>query len=162
MLSEIINIIRPFAVLCITACFSTSCEVKPAPIDYGTDNCQYCKMTIVDRQHAAQIVSDKGRVYKFDAIECMLGYQQENTSLPVSIWLINDYENPGKLIDATKAAYLISTEIPSPMGANLSGFNSEEAAKKAQAAHPGTHYDWEQLLEHFREQNRHHHRETSP
>ena len=29
-------------------------------------------MTIVDRQHAAEAVTSKGKVFKFDAIECMV------------------------------------------------------------------------------------------
>ncbi|PVW15866.1 nitrous oxide reductase accessory protein NosL [Marixanthomonas spongiae] len=123
----------------------TACEVKPKKINYGSDNCSYCNMTIVDRQHASQLVTDKGRAYSFDAIECMVNYHKEHTDQAVALYLVNDFKNPGELIDATKATYLISPEIPSPMGANLSAFNSQQEAEKTQAEYSGERYNWEEL-----------------
>ncbi|WP_248912336.1 hypothetical protein [Gelidibacter algens] len=35
------------------------CNASPQPIDYGSDGCSYCKMTIVDKTHAAEIVNQK-------------------------------------------------------------------------------------------------------
>jgi len=32
----------------------TGCKVEPEPINYGKDQCHFCKMNIVDKQHAAQ------------------------------------------------------------------------------------------------------------
>ncbi|UGU14628.1 nitrous oxide reductase accessory protein NosL [Sinomicrobium kalidii] len=148
---------KPILSIVILMWFFTSCEIKPKPINYGSDNCQYCNMTIVDKQHAAQIVTDKGRVYKFDAIECLLNYTRENTARPVSIYLVNDFKNPGELIDATNATYLISPEISSPMGANLSGFHSKLEARETQANHDGTLYDWEQLVTHFKKEEKRDH-----
>jgi len=122
-----------------------SCAIEPKPIAYGHDNCHYCNMTIVDRQHAAQLVTDKGRAYKFDAIECMVHQDQENNGQTAALYLINDFNNPGKLIDATTATYLISPQISSPMGANLSGFSSEGDAKEIMAEFSGSLYDWEAI-----------------
>ena len=34
-------------------------------------------MTIVDKVHAAEIVTQKGKVYKFDATECMINFMDE-------------------------------------------------------------------------------------
>ena len=42
----------------------TSCNVGPQAINYGSDGCHFCKMTIVDKVHAAEIVTKKGKVYK--------------------------------------------------------------------------------------------------
>ncbi len=49
-----------------------SCKVEESPINYGKDACKYCKMKIVDQQHAAEIVTKKGKPFKYDAIECMV------------------------------------------------------------------------------------------
>lgn len=136
--------------LCFLALVFTACEVKPQKINYGNDNCQYCNMTIVDRQHASQIVTTKGRAYKFDAIECMLNYHTEHTDQPVAMYLVNDFKNPSELIDAKTATFLISPEISSPMGANLSAFNSEKNAQKTQAEYSGKLYDWESLGQYFK------------
>ena len=36
---------------------TTGCKVEPKPIAYGKEGCHFCSMTIVDQQHAAQIVT---------------------------------------------------------------------------------------------------------
>ncbi|MDX1471385.1 MAG: hypothetical protein R3213_07795, partial [Flavobacteriaceae bacterium] len=77
--------------------FMFSCSIEPKPIEYGLDNCSYCKMTIVDEQHAAQIVTQKGRAYNFDAIECMIEYRREYLDQPVALYLVTTFGEPGKL-----------------------------------------------------------------
>lgn len=123
----------------------TACEVGPKPINYGSDSCDYCSMTIVDRQHSAEIVTEKAKVRKFDAIECMINYDREHSETPVALYLAADFNSPGKLIDATKATYLISEQLSSPMGANLSAFSSPEAALEKQQEYGGRTLDWESL-----------------
>ena len=44
--------------------FLIGCTVSPKPIDYGNDGCHFCKMTIVDKVHAAEIVTKKGKVFE--------------------------------------------------------------------------------------------------
>lgn len=134
---------KPLILILIVSVFVSSCDIKPQPINYGNDNCQYCNMTIVDKQHASQIVTDKGRAYKFDAIECMINYNKEHPEKQAALYLINDFKNPGELIDATKASYLVSPELKSPMGANLSGFKSEKAGQQAKDEYTGDLFDWE-------------------
>ena len=136
---------RNYIMALIVALFLSSCEIKPKPIDYGTDNCAYCSMTIVDKQHAAELVTEKGRAYKFDAIECMINYDRENQSQLVQLYLTNDFNSPGALIDATSATYLVSEEFSSPMGANLSAFSSKGAAMAKKEEFGGEIYDWDEL-----------------
>ncbi|HZJ36694.1 MAG TPA: nitrous oxide reductase accessory protein NosL, partial [Gillisia sp.] len=65
------------------------------------------------------------------------------------LYLVADFMNPGQLIDANKATYLISKNIPSPMGAYLSAFQTKEAADKTKMKYEGKLYTWEQILDHF-------------
>ena len=122
-----------------------SCAIEPQPINYGKDACHFCKMNIVDSQHAAQFVTEKGKCYKFDAIECMLNQMKEFDEAPIALHLITDYSTPGELTDATKCTYLISEAIPSPMGAFLSGFSSQEKAISTHTEVGGELLDWKQL-----------------
>ncbi|TBW28115.1 nitrous oxide reductase accessory protein NosL [Gramella sp. KN1008] len=122
-----------------------SCEIGPKPIHYGQDGCEYCKMTIVDKQHASELVTNKGKVYKFDAIECMINFRKEHDDIQYALYLVNDFNNPGELIDATMATFLISENISSPMGANLSAFYAEAAANEVQSSHGGEVYDWHEI-----------------
>jgi copper chaperone NosL len=105
-------------------------------------------MTIVDKQHASQLVTEKGKVYKFDAIECMVDHLSEDTT-PIALYLVTDYTHPEELIDAKKATFIISANIPSPMKANLSALASKSKAEELQESKGGELYTWETLLAHL-------------
>jgi copper chaperone NosL len=124
---------------------ASSCAIGPQPIAYGSDACHFCSMTIVDRQHAAEIVTDKGKVFKFDSTECMMNHLKDIDQKQVALFLVNDYDRPGELIDATEATYLISDRIPSPMGEFLTAFRTEQAAVEALMTYEGDLLTWEQL-----------------
>ena len=141
---------KTIILLLVTTLLTISCNVEPQPIEYGKDGCHFCKMTIVDRQHASQVVTNKGKVYKFDAIECMINYTKENKETEYAHIVVADFRAPGTLIDAKNATYLISPEISSPMGVFLSAFNSEKEAQKVQAEASGTTYSWSTLLNHLK------------
>ncbi len=126
-----------------------SCNVSPQAINYGNDGCHFCKMTIVDKVHAAEVVTKKGKVYTFDATECMVNFLNEFDKDEIALFLSNDYLEPEALIDATKATFLISENIPSPMGAFLSAFKSKEAAEAVQKDKNGTLYSWDELLQYL-------------
>ena len=124
----------------------TSCNIGPKAIVYGNDGCHFCKMTIVDKVHAAEIVTKKGKIYTFDATECMVNFQKEFDTLEIKLYLSNNYNEPEALIDATKATFLISKNIPSPMGAYLSAFKTKNEALMVQSEKGGTLYSWQELL----------------
>ena len=124
----------------------TSCEPKAEPIRFGEDACDYCKMTIVSPQHAAEFVTEKGKVFRFDAVECLLGELKRQHQDP-AILLVSDFASPGSLIQASTAIYLVSEAVPSPMGANLSAFATEQAAMNVAREKGGVLYTWAQLPE---------------
>ena len=128
-----------------------SCNVSPNPIAYGSDGCHFCKMTIVDKIHAAEVVTKKGKVYKFDATECMINFINEFDTSKIAFYLSNNFTKPETLIDATKATFLISENIPSPMGAFLSAFKNKVDAEKVQSEKEGTLYNWNELLAHLKD-----------
>jgi copper chaperone NosL len=123
-----------------------ACAPAPKPIEYGADACDFCQMTIVDRRYGAELVSEKGRAYTFDAIECMLGYLEEHPQ-PFALYLVNTHERPGELLDARECAYLVSRDMPSPMGAFLNGFASKESALRARQEKGGNLHSWNDLLD---------------
>lgn len=126
--------------------FIYACSIEPRPINYSLDACDFCKMNIVDPIHGAEIVTDKGKVYVFDAAECMINFKSEMTKENVGLILTNHYHKAGELIDARKATYLISKNLPSPMGAYITAFESKDTAEKAQKELEGTLYSWTELL----------------
>jgi len=122
-----------------------SCKVEPQPIEYGKDQCSFCVMNIVDKTHAAQYVTKKGKQFKFDAIECLVNDLSKKNEDDLAIILVADYSEPGKMIDAKTATYLISPKIKSPMGANLSAVSSKEKATELHQKFSGELYTWETL-----------------
>lgn len=140
-----------FFLISLLAVFLTSCEVSPQKIEYGTDACHYCEMTIVDKQHASQLVTGKGKAYKYDAIECMVHSLQENLKDDdIALFLVADFDKPGELMDAASSSYLVSDQIQSPMGANLSAFENTSIAQKNQEKFTGKVFTWEEIQKHLK------------
>jgi len=126
-----------------------SCSIEPSKIEYGEDACHYCKMTIVDMTHAAQIVTKKGKPYKYDAIECLLNDFENREEKDIALFLVTDYVTPKKLIDAKTATYLISENIQSPMGANLTTFEFKKIAAKYAKNDKDKIFNWTEIQNHF-------------
>jgi len=124
-----------------------ACSNEPQPIDYGNDHCDFCEMTIVSKAYAAQAVSDKGKQYKYDAIECMVNDQlQHNYDMPVN--LVANFKQPGTMISVNEAHFVINDSIKSPMGGNLAAFKKETTT--VNKASEGT-FSWEKLKLEFLE-----------
>ena len=134
----------------LTVCIALSCSTEPEKIEYGFDNCTFCEMTIVDRSHACLLVSDKGRTYKFDSIECMLRYSnREDPKRTYVHQLVANYLEPGTFLKAGESTFLISKGIPSPMGAFLSAVENREAALGLKEKNGGEILNWDEVSEKF-------------
>ena len=129
----------------LTLVLVTSCKIEPEQINYGKDACHFCKMTIVDNQHASELVTAKGKIYKYDAIECMINDLKKRDTAEVGLLLVNDYSKPGELISAELATFLISEGVPSPMGAFLSAFSDKSAAEAVKSENGGELFDWQEV-----------------
>ena len=99
-------------------------------------------MTIVDQKHAAQIVTTKGKVFKYDAIECLINDAKNHDEQEIAFKKVADFMGLDSFTDAESAFYLISADIPSPMGANLSAFASKKEAEAMQQSKEGELFDW--------------------
>ncbi|MFN3841188.1 MAG: nitrous oxide reductase accessory protein NosL [Cyclobacteriaceae bacterium] len=111
--------------------FSTAlaaCSVKPEPINYGQDNCHLCKMTIMDKKFGAEVVTTKGKIYKFDDVNCMVNFLNSGflDDRDVAFRLVIDYSQPGKLIPADEAFFVKSPDIRSPMASQVASFETDE------------------------------------
>jgi len=113
---------------------------EPLPIDYGNVQCTACKMTVADPRFGAEAVANTGKVYVFDAPECMLGWYLAEETVPRSgvhsLW-VSDHATPATLIDAKTAWYLESEELHSPMSMNVAAFSSESDRSTALARYGG-------------------------
>ncbi len=128
--------------------FFSSCSPKPEPINYGQDVCDLCKMNITDNKFAAELVTTKGKIYKFDSIECLFQFKNsvldENEKIH-SEW-VNDFSNPGKLIDLKNAHFLLSDYFRSPMGLNVLSFFSQEELTKHKNNYGGKELSYDDVM----------------
>ncbi len=125
--------------------FLISCTIEPKPIAYGTDQCSYCNMNIVSKAYAAQLVTNKGKQFKFDAIECLVNDLKIKNESDFSFLIVSNFESPGKMIDAKTATFVISDKIKSPMGANLIAFKAKEKALEFISKNTGDYFTWDGL-----------------
>ncbi len=132
--------------------FLVSCAAEPEPIEYGKDPCHACKMTLMDKKFGAELVTQKGKVYKFDDVNCMLTFYHatENPSQEFKHKLVVDFTQPSKLIDARDAFYLKSPEIKSPMASQIAAFEKEEDMKNLKAEWNGIYMVWGELVTQFK------------
>ena len=128
-----------------------SCNPESKPIVYGEDKCEFCRMSIVDQRFGGEIVTQKGKVYKYDAVECMVNYIDKHVEdeSKLKLVLTNSYDSPGKLTDVNLCYYLISSNMPSPMGMFLNPFKSLEAATVTQKEQSGAILNWKELRADF-------------
>lgn len=130
-------------------CILTACSHAPDPILYGKDACAHCKMTIMDKRFSAELITAKGKVFKFDAAECMAGFLKENPATAndaKSVFLVSDFTRPGQFADARKSFFLRDSSLSSPMGGNLAAFLSRSAAEAAEKDKSADIYTWSLLL----------------
>lgn len=117
---------------------------QPRPINYGDDECSYCKMTIVEPGYGSALMTAKGRQHNFDSIECLVAYRLKNRAQDQNGWSfwVSAVDAPGVLRPQDKVHFVHSGEIRSPMGAGLAAFTSAEAADAASGEAHGHRLDW--------------------
>lgn len=121
-----------FALIAIvTMLFAAGCKPKPEKLVAGRDHCAECKMTIMDLRFGAEIVTTKGKVYKFDDAHCLAAFfERRGVELTeIDQTLFADYNDPNQFIKIDSATFMVSSQLKSPMGGNAAAFNSEAAAK---------------------------------
>lgn len=130
----------------ITIGFS-SCSTQPQPLLIGRDNCDFCKMTISNKRFGAEIVTKKGKVYKFDDEHCIIGFLRKDEVVKKDIAGIYfaDFSIPGQLVNVNDAQFLQCPALKSPMGGNIAAFaNADSLAKTFQEIN-GNQISWEDM-----------------
>ena len=134
------------------AFFLSSCESKTEPINYGKDNCSFCKMTIMDGKYATQLVTQNGKVYKFDDISCMAKYLKmaEPNNESYAFKVVNNYEKPSEFMDVEVAVFAIGESFISPMRGDAAAFANKQALENYQKTDTTAKViTWENLTEKF-------------
>ncbi|HET9441019.1 MAG TPA: nitrous oxide reductase accessory protein NosL [Longimicrobiales bacterium] len=132
------------------------CASGPQPIAFGEDECSHCQMAIVDQRYGTELVTDKGKVHKFDSIECMASFYTQEKLQGAELY-VTPYNAPGTLVKVDDALILHSEQLPSPMGGNLTAFTGKSAEELAQQYGGAVISQWTQVLELVQEHPAGHH-----
>jgi copper chaperone NosL len=125
-----------------------SCGPKgPEPIALHKDSCSFCKMNISDGHFAAELITKKGRIFKFDDISCLIEYKKENADKEVQRHFIHNYAGENELIPAETAHYIKGGSLKSPMGGNIAAFKTESEATEYMAKLQSEKTDWNTLVQ---------------
>ncbi|WP_286914390.1 nitrous oxide reductase accessory protein NosL [Flavobacterium sp. UBA4197] len=140
--TKTINGILPLLLLFLASCSNG----KEVPIALNADQCDFCRMTISDGKFGAELITQKGRAYKFDDIACMRNYCKENHTTAVKAYYVHDYDKENVLIPAETAVYLKGGAITSPMHGNTAAFTTAEQAEKANDGLAAETINWDSIL----------------
>lgn len=103
-----------------------SCTPKPEAIRYGEDQCHYCKMSLVDEKFACEVVTSKGKIYKYDDVSCMVKHihELEHEGTTTAYTLVNNFDNPTEFLNVDEAVFVTAENFSSPMGGNTAAFKT--------------------------------------
>lgn len=93
---------------------------EPKEVNLHADECAHCKMVISDQQFTSQLVSDKGKSYPFDSIECLAAYTYQTPDIAENAKLyVADYTQIGNWLLLDNADIYHAENVQSPMGLSL-------------------------------------------
>src|SRR3954469_18484724 len=92
--------------------FLIACHTDPQPLVAGKDECYFCKMPVADVKFGGEIITAKGKLYKFDDMGCLVNFLKggigaEEKSSQI---LAMNYNNHVDLIEAAKAVFARSPD----------------------------------------------------
>jgi copper chaperone NosL len=124
-----------------------SCNVKPQSLQLGKDNCYFCKMTVSDARFGAEIITRKGRIYKFDDVHCLLAFLRSD-ELPAKeikdVYFVT-FDGDHGFVRSQDAALLKSDGLHSPMNGNVAAFSNDDSLRQTMGLVKGTAVTWKEL-----------------
>lgn len=124
-----------------------SCNTSAEPIKLGVDNCAFCKMTVSDARYGAEIVTKKGKTFKFDDAHCILSYMKNLiTANDIGNVYFVDFDGKHELINVKDALFFQSDELNTPMAGNVAAVSNKESLQKLSSQFKGNEVSWEDLM----------------
>lgn len=127
-----------------------ACSVDVKPIKYGKEQCDNCSMIISDARFGSELLTNKGKVYKFDSAECLTFFLKDSAKIKqdnIHSMFVTNFLEPNSFIETSQANFLITEKIPSPMGANLSAYKSRDEAISQQQKFGGDIFSFEKVVQ---------------
>jgi len=129
--------------------FLSSCTTQPQAFNLGKDVCDDCRMTIMDAKFGGEIITKKGRIYKFDDAHCLANFIKSGNIQQADIaqTVFANYQSPNSFLDSKAAQFVISEQLKSPMNSNAAAFENKAAAEQKSKQINGTIKTWDELFQ---------------
>jgi len=124
-----------------------SCSTGPQPLMVGKDECFYCKMPVAEKKFGAEIITEKGKCYKFDDVGCMINFMKYNfsTNEKAKNILTVNYADHQQFLNVNDCVFLKSVVLHSPMNSGIAAFESTNEVQRFLREFPGSVLSWNQL-----------------
>ena len=142
----------PSVIFLTLAFIILGCMREPRSLTFQKHSCDQCKMLLMDNRYGALIETSKGKVYRFDDINCMINFMHENFAegdqLPFK--QVIDFTNPGILVSAEEAFYLKSDSLKTPMNSHVAAFHTKKDLDRFKKEYKGIYLVWGELITQFK------------
>lgn len=125
----------------------SSCSTGPEPFAFGKDLCHTCKMGIIDPKFGAELITKKGKIYKFDDVSCLNHYLKSNATETSDIrqLLVINFEKENDFLPIDQVVFVLGPAVKSPMGSHAAAFASRDKAEKMNATLQGELLSWKEV-----------------
>lgn len=147
--NKVVSIKMNTLLLLLSASALSACTTNDSPvtINYNTDACDNCKMTIVDNKFGCEFKTEKGKAFKFDDLSCMIAYLEEgnNNAQAAKHFYVNDFLSR-ELVNINNVTIIGSENISSPMGGSMASFSNTDSAKLYTNYYAAELISWNSLI----------------
>ncbi len=135
--------------LVLSACAQGDATPAPPEIRYGEDMCVECNMIISDARFAAgyahEVAPGRFESKAFDDIGGMLVHAEKHADDVVVSWYVHDFDSE-EWLEATEATFVVSPELPTPMGYGIVAYADAAAAESRAGEVSAMIMSWDELL----------------
>jgi copper chaperone NosL len=105
-------------------------------------------MTIIEPKFGGEIITKKGKVFKFDDAHCLSHFihsgNVKETDIAQTVFV--DYDNNNHFLDVKSSYFVVSPQLKSPMNSNAAAFATNEKAAAKAAETGGQVKTWNEVL----------------
>ena len=118
--------------------------VGPVPLE-ANDMCSFCRMSILEKRYAAELIDSEGQAFKFDDLGCLANFiKQQRNSAPIQAAFVMDFDSR-EWREAASASYVRSAEFKTPMNGGIAAFKDQASAREAVVKYHGTMLSFTEL-----------------
>jgi copper chaperone NosL len=129
------------------------CRHGPQAIEYGKDACAECQMSIVDKRFGAEFVTGKGKIFKFDDVNCMVEFieREPHASDSTAQGFVVVFNGGGTLAEKDQLVFVNHKKLRTPMRSNVAAFRDKASAQATldELGEGGRFLTWEEVMKEF-------------